>query len=181
MEYESRDFYFLDETLFNKVHKNWVRNRFLTPLEFVMVIRWKSNRSIAIIRRAFKKEGIRAFTHALNDAVTSGNEQALIDLYDELRKKNNGLRVRIFSAFLAVRAPEKYPVFDQRIFYELRPAFKNRKTFPDDKIRWYFQTFAPKVRELARNNNPPLSLREFDELYWGKSIEKTLGKYAAGR
>lgn len=159
-------YYFLEDYLFGDIHKNFRRRGYLTPEEFFAIVIWKSNRRKTDIRKGVERSGktIRAITSEVFRAKTP--EQKLKILTSVF-----SIGIPIASAILTVCYPDDFTIVDYRARASLKKDFDEEvEGNPTSKSYPYtaYFNYLNKCKNLAQRHN--LSLREFDQVLWGKDF-----------
>src|SRR3989338_10895420 len=157
-------YYFLENYLFNDVHKNFQKREHLTPEEFFAIVIWKSNRAKTNVRRGIikSKRTVRAITSEIFRAKTPKQK---LDVF--LSPKIPSIGIPIASAILTVCYPNDFTVADYRACASLKDFGGEIIGNPTAKISVYFE-YLEKCKELARKYK--LSLRNFDRILWAKDF-----------
>ena len=168
-------FYDLEEYLFSKVHPTFHADGCLNAFDFLLIVRWKSNRrKDRIIARLCESgdgdldKGARCLTRQVHQG--SNHDERLGILMGP------GIGLAMATAILTVLYPEDYTVYDQRVCNALR-GFRNigNRTTPARILEGYKE-----FREAVRENTPGhLSLRDKDRWLWAKNwvemLEREIG------
>jgi len=157
-------YYFLEDYLFDDVHKNFQKRGHLTPEEFFAIVIWKRNASRTKILNGIKKTGrtIREITSKISTAKT--REQRLNAL---LSPKISGIHIAFASAILTVCYPNDFTVADYRAYASLKDFGEEVSGNPTISTSAYFE-YLDKCKKLAHRYN--LSLRNFDRILWAKDF-----------
>ncbi len=157
-------YYFLEDYLFNDVHKNFQKYGRLTPEEFLAIVIWKRNASKTKILNGIKKNRrtISEITLKISGAKT--REQKLDAL---LSPKISGIGIAIASAILTVCYPDDFTIADYRACASLKNFGEEVIGNPTTKISSYFE-YLDKCKKLAHMHN--FSLRDFDRILWAKDF-----------
>ncbi len=157
-------YYFLEDYLFNDIHKNFQKYGRLTPEEFLAIVIWKRNASKTKILDGIKTDGrtIGEITLKISEAKT--REQKLDVL---LSPKIPGIGIAFASAILTVCYPEDFTVADYRACASLKNFDEKVTGNPTTKVSSYFN-YLDKCKKLAPKYG--LSLRDFDRILWAKDF-----------
>ncbi|MDI6821143.1 MAG: hypothetical protein QMD65_03130 [Patescibacteria group bacterium] len=157
-------YYFLENYLFNDVHRNFQKCGRFTPEEFFAIVIWKRNASKTRILNGIKekKRTIYEITSAIS--ATKTREQKLSAL---LSPKIPGIGIAIASAILTVCYPDDFTIADYRACASLKNFGEEVIGNPTTKISFYFD-YLDKCKKLAHKYN--LSLRDFDRILWAKDF-----------
>ncbi|PIZ86954.1 MAG: hypothetical protein COX92_02190 [Candidatus Nealsonbacteria bacterium CG_4_10_14_0_2_um_filter_40_15] len=157
-------YYFLEDYLFDDVHKNFQKRGSLSPEEFFAIVIWKRNASKTKILSSIKKSGrtIREITSKVSRAKTQ--EQRLNAL---LFPKIPGIGIAFASAILTVCYPKDFTVADYRACASLKDFGEEVSSNPTINTSAYFE-YLDKCKKLAHRYN--LSLRDFDRILWAKDF-----------
>src|SRR3989344_27547 len=157
-------YYFLENYLFNDVHKNFQKREHLTPEEFFAIVIWKSNRAKTNVRRGIikSKRTVRAITSEIFRAKTPKQK---LDVF--LSPKIPSIGIPIASAILTVCYPNDFTVADYRACASLKDFGEEVSGNPTVSTSAYFEYLA-KCKKLAHRFN--LSLRDFDRILWAKDF-----------
>jgi len=159
-------YYSLGDYLFKDIHKNFQTRGHLTHEEFFAIVIWKSNRAKTKIKNGIEKSGktIRAITSEVFHAETP--EQKLKILTSVF-----SIGVPIASAILTVCYPDDFTIIDYRALASLKKDF-GEEVEGDPASQKYpyaaYFNYLNKCKNLAHKYN--LSLREFDQVLWGKDF-----------
>ncbi len=155
-------YYFLEDYLFNEVHKNFQKHEYLTPEEFFAIIIWKSNRAKTNVRSGIKKSGktIKSITSNIFQAKTF--EQKL-----DILTSIPGLGLPIASAILTVCYPDDFTVVDYRAQVSLKKFGEAVEGNPAANTPAYLD-YLDKCKKLSHRFN--VSLRDFDRMLWAKDF-----------
>ena len=157
-------YYFLEDYIFNEVHKNFQECGRLTPEEFFAIIIWKRNASKTKIIKGIRKNKrtIREITLKISEVKT--REQRLDAL---LSPKIPGIGIAIASAILTVCYPNDFTIADYRACTSLKDFGEEVSGNPTASTSAYFE-YLDKCKKLAHRYN--LSLRNFDRILWAKDF-----------
>lgn len=157
-------FYDLERHLFSKVHRTFHQEGCLNAFDFLLIVRWKSNRrKDLVIARLLENGGMdlnrgaSCLTRQVHQA--SNHEERLAILMGP------GIGLPMATAILTVLYPEDFTVYDQRACNALG-GFSNigSRTNPARIWEGYKE-----YREAVREHTPGhLSLRDKDRWLWAK-------------
>jgi hypothetical protein len=179
METDYRNFYDLENYLFEEVSRRFSEHGYLEAFNFFCVIIWKANRSKSKIAKRLLSKG----HHDIDSAVIALTKSLANAADNKARMKTLivewGFRLPISSAILTVLYPLSFSVYDYRIcevLERLYPAdnfvnLQNKSNF--DSLWSGYESFVAAV-----NKTVPLeySLRDKDRWLWGKSFYQQLEK-----
>lgn len=182
-EYASKEpeaylrYYDLEKYLFDEVGTKFCREGTLDPVDFYMILIWKSN-------RAKNKTRDRLARSAGSFAEAVSQISASIYKADEPKERLKILmssrwkfRLPIATAILTVLYPMEFTIYDARICEEL-PAFKRLGDQPFSDGMWErYWEFKLGVGASAPSE---LSLRDHDRYLWGKSFYKAAVQAVSG-
>lgn len=156
--------YDIEEHLFTKVHRSFHADGCLNAFDFLLIIRWKSNRSkgrivdrLCEIGDADLDKGARCLTHQVHQAANHDERLGIL--------MGPGIRLAIATAILTVLYPEDFTVYDTRACNALG-GFRKIGNRNYSATTWEgYKEF----REAVRENTPDhLSLRDKDRWLWTK-------------
>jgi hypothetical protein len=164
-------YYDLEKYLFDEVRTKFCREGTLDPVDFYMILIWKSN-------RAKNKAKDRLTLSAGNFAEAVREISASIYKADEPREKLKILmssrwkfRLPMATAILTVLYPGEFTIYDIRVCEEI-PEFKGLGNQPFSDRMWKrYQEFKIAVGASAPAQ---LSLRDKDRYLWGKSFYRSV-------
>lgn len=163
-------FYWIESHLFETVGPRFRESGRLAPVDFFLIVQWKSN-------RARRKMAKRLLDHRKT------LEGAVSDLGRGIRRQSAprdrlqylmtewGLHLPTASAILTVLYPDDFTVYDWRVRQQagVEQSFAGR-AFSDELWKHYCG-FVDAVRRVAPVD---LSLRDKDRWLWGKSYAEDL-------
>lgn len=160
-------YYDLEKYLFDDVRLKFIRSGVLDPVDFYMILIWKSNRA-----KNRTKDRLTRATESFEEAVKqisasihqAGNPKAKLRI---LMSSPWHLRLPTATAILTVLYPTEFTIYDTRVCEEL-PAFKglDDRLF-SDRMWELYQRFKSAVEASAPSH---LGLRDKDRYLWGKSF-----------
>lgn len=157
-----KQYYFLENYLFDTVTKNFERNRHLTEEEFFAIVIWKSNRAKTKVRDGIKEsqKTVQMITSEISQAKTPEEKLKLLTDID-------GIGLPMASAILTVCYPKDFTVVDYRARSSLKEFDVEIKGDPSTDCTAYFD-YLNKCMKLAQKFN--FSLRDFDRILWAKDF-----------
>lgn len=157
-------YYWLENYLFNDVHRNFRERGYLTPEEFFAIVIWKSNRAKTNVRKGIIKSTrtIREITLKVFQAKTP--EQKFNAF---LFPKISNIGIPIASAILTVCYPDDFTVADYRACTSLKDFGEEVGGNPTINVSAYFE-YLNKCKRLAHKHG--VSLRDFDRILWAKDF-----------
>lgn len=171
-----KQYYSLEEYLFNEVSENFCINKCLTEAEFFSIIIWKSNRSkTKVLKGVLKsKKSIEKLT---NDIFRTQGDKEKLELLTEI----DGIGIPIASAILSVCYPNNFTIADYRAIDSIKDIFKERgvKINPDNWTTEKYLEYRGLCFEIQKQFNLG-TLRETDKALWGYSFYKDLQNLMAG-
>ena len=162
-------FYDLEQHLFSKVHRSFHADGCLNAFDFLLIVRWKSNRrkDLVIARlcdggNTDLNKGARRLTRQVHQA--SNDEERLGILIGP------GIGLALATAILTVLYPEDFTVYDKRACDALGDFSELQNCRTPSRIWEGYKEF----RKAVRKNTPGhLSLRDKDRWLWAKNwVEK---------
>jgi hypothetical protein len=137
----------------------------ITPVDFFMIVIWKSNRAKTRVRDNLKKRAGGNFSDAvgrISSAIFSAKtpkERLRVLMCDW------GLRLPMSSAILTILYPDEFKVYDYRVCEALNFPYKDM-SFSDD----CWSEYERYKSEVSSNTPSSLTLRDRDRWLWGKSF-----------
>jgi hypothetical protein len=168
-------FAFLENYLLDIVGPRFRTTGELSPIDFYMMVVWKSNRAKTRVRDRLIARG-----GTFNNAVELISVQIRPNVSPKERLKGLmvdwGLRLPMASAILTILYPEDFTVYDIRVC-EALPEFSNLSNLKfGDKLWTRYQNFVEAVHAAVPDDR---SLRGKDHYLWGhsfyKGVQKDLG------
>jgi hypothetical protein len=159
--------YNLERYLIENVGTRFRETGAIEPVDFLMILIWKSNRAKTKIRDRLKR----------NPKANGSFDTAVVEipktLFAETNKKERlailmrdwGLRLPMASAVLTILYPEEFTVYDRRVCGMLGLKCKDL-SFSDQCWKEY-EDYEATVRAKGPSD---LSLRDKDRYLWGKSF-----------
>jgi hypothetical protein len=161
-----RKIYNLETYLFGEVKKKFIDEGFVEPLDFYLILVWKSPRSKTRARDRLKgiagsfSEAVRRISHSLYTAETPRNRL-------EILMTTWKFRLPTATAILTILYPTDFTVYDARVVDQLQ-EFNDIISMPFSERMW--QEYL-NYKQAVENNTPVgLSLRDKDRYLWGKSL-----------
>jgi thermostable 8-oxoguanine DNA glycosylase len=148
----------LEQYLFGEVHDNFLKNHFLSPLEFYSIVIWKSNRSKTLVKKGLGT--VKAIEQLTREIYLEDN---LVKKVDQL-VKIKGIGYPIASAILSVCYPDDFTVVDYRAKATLKRLNQRIQGDPTSETNAYLD-YVTKCRAFAKECN--ISLRILDKYLWG--------------
>jgi len=168
MEQKVPDFlqiYNLEKYLFDVVGPRFRATGQIEPVDFFMIIIWKSNRAKTRVRDRLKKhvggnfsDAVAQISGALSSAKNAKERLGLL-------MRDWGLRLPMASAILTVLYPDEFTVYDYRVCEALNVSYKDTQ-FSDD----CWSEYQHYKSEVVKNTPSDLALRDRDRYLWGKSF-----------
>ena len=153
---------FLEEYLFNDIHKNFQKRGWLTPEEFLAIVIWKRSTSKTNITKSIKPSGKSVEDITRNVAKAESRETKILIL-----TSIKFIGIAIASAILTVLYPNEFTIIDVRARNSLKrmsiPVLGN----PEENVQDYLD-YVDLCKIEAKKLN--LSLRDFDRALWGMDI-----------
>ena len=174
-----RDYYNLEDYLFENVGPRFGKTGSIDPLDFYLILTWKANRATTIHRDRLRQH---------KGGFTGAVKRSSADLYKYHSPHNPKAQLRSLtekwhfrlptaSAILSVLYPNIFTIYDKRVCQQLNaPKYlAEQKNF--EKLWTGYEEFRARVQ----NNTPKqLSLRDRDRYLWGKSFyESAMGSLNA--
>lgn len=165
-------YYWLEEYLFEDVHKNFHKNGHLTPEEFFAIVIWKRNASkIKIIR------GLKNSSKTINSITKEVYKSKTSDKKLKILLEMKGVGIAIASAILTVLYPDDFTIIDYRVLNSLKNKGINIVGKPTEKIEDYNRYIEICKRESKKSR---VSLRNFDRTLWAENFHEGLKKLVKG-
>ena len=170
-------YYFLEDYLFNDVHKNFKNYGYLKPEEFLTIVIWKSNRAKTKFkiksRGKLNAEKIETTTKELHSLAKNceENERKILDVITGL----SGVGIPVASAIITVCYPNYFTIVDYRAKTSLIKYLNHKKGIGSD----YKKIFGADPQSskkaylaycrLCRHEAEKLkiTLRDFDRMLFG--------------
>lgn len=158
------DYYFLEDYIFNEIHKNFQEHGHLLPEEFFAIVIWKRNASKTKIIKGLKKDGrsILEITSKISAAKTREGKLNIL-----LLPKIEGIAISFASAILSVLYPDDFTVADYRAYTSLKYFGGEINSNPTSSLSAYFK-YLDECKILAHKYG--FSLRDFDRILWSKDF-----------
>lgn len=175
---EYRKYYFLENYLFNDVHRHFNDEKRLTPFQLFAIVIWKANRDKGRLKSGIEEGGpsVQDISSILA-RIESNDEKSKRDALKDLTNgKIRGIGIPVASAILSALYPNDFTVVD----YRVRDVFKEKfniplRPNPCTSINGYFKYVA--VCKEKADERGFGTLREFDQALWGYSFFKDLEDY----
>ncbi len=162
-----REFYNLENYLYERVNCAFQERGWLTAEEFFCIIIWKSNRakskvSARLLNKGYKNldDAVKVLTSGIGKLNTS--EEKFIYMVSEW-----GFRLPITSAILTVLFPEDFTVYDYRVCESLG---KYNELNRISSARKLWKGYSEYLNDVRRRVPRIASLRDKDRYIWGKSF-----------
>lgn len=152
-------YYFLGDYLFKEINRNFHKNKYLTPEEFLAIVIWKRNASKTKVIKGLKA-GRKSVKSITNEVYKAKNREDKLKILCKIK----GLGIAISSAILTVLYPDEFTVVDYRAINSLGDLVNGK---PGERLEDYLNYVDVCKKEAARHH---LSLRDFDRALWGKDF-----------
>jgi hypothetical protein len=168
-------FYDLDNYLFKDITNFFQLNKYLTGLQFYLILIWKARRAIKpnsqkILNKDKSKtfdEGVKILTHKIYEAKSNLDKIKILFSWE--------FRMATASAILTVLYPKIFTIYDYRvsehdklkIFKSLGNIVEGEKAKEKKAERYLEFVEAVKKLKLGKDVN---SLRSKDRYLWGRSF-----------
>jgi hypothetical protein len=161
-----RKFYNLEEYLFGEVRPKFAESGKIEPLDFYLMLHWKSPRSRTTTRdRLTRIAGSfsRAVEYISRSLTSARNPEQRLKLLMTSWK----FQLPTATAILTILYPEDFTVYDVRVVGQLKD-FDRLAALPFSDRMWNeYLRYKRAVEESTPND---LSLRDKDRWSWGKSL-----------
>lgn len=168
---DDRQFYHLEDYLFDVVARRYVEQGHLSAFDFFCITVWKANRAKSKIAKRPLDRGYPTLDDALYDLTSGLPQQQTPKERLRVLMVDGGFLMPMASAILCVLYPDDFTIYDWRVVEQL-PDFRDLTSSRDfDKIWASYQAFVAQVRLMTPDD---LSLRDGDRYLWGKSFHDGL-------
>jgi hypothetical protein len=167
-----RDYYDLEQYLFETVSKRFAQERSLGALDFFCIVIWKANRAKSKIAK-------RLLSHASYPDLDTAARALTVEVACSATPKDRlrilldgwGFRLPMASAILTVLYPDEFTVYDVNVCDALGDFHRLNHVSRFNEI---WSAFALYTAAVQANGPVGFSLRDKDRWLWGKTFAQQL-------